>query len=941
MNTDFQLLAALLRQWEEIKDSQITTEGSYWHGAFAGNTPSAPYEGIIQIDAYLSVTVPLYAHPSSALYRSGELLTCMQRQMDFLLRSQRPSGCVSLNNCNMDSPPDTGFAVHLLALGYHILNRLEDEACRPVLKKMELFLTRAMPGLLNGGIHTPNHRWVLCGALALCYELFGDERLRQRADRFLAEGLDINADGEWTERSNAIYNAVCTIFLYHTARVFGYGQLYEPVSRNLRMMQYMLHPRGEIATEYSSRQDRGVVKRLDGRYYVAFQLMAAHDQDPLLYRLGQEALAGLTLAGEALLYRMFLPQPMQVQLPSQPLPVQYERLLNEGKQAPVTGTQPYKLTAFHAGSPLLRYRQGELSVTVMTGQPDFLYLQYGQARLLGLRLSLGWFGVAGVPFAGMARTGEHEYELTMELEGSYRDAVEKDELPRFDPLQFAAAVYERKETNVSRVQVALRLRLAEDGLTLRALIDGDVPPLFAQLVFSFDPEGSLSGDGLAPIGEHAVWFKRGALVYRNGEDEIEVAGGDFEHGFAALRNDRLDPQYLSAVSNYVAPMDREVRIRCRSSKRVAPDSGRELERIPYPPIDQRKERAPMGAETTRELLQRVAHYTMHPEPEDRHHMRIWQWGQGVALYGLGKAYDAAGNPAYLDEMETWLDHFLRGPEIGRSINTTAPLLAAVKLLRERGAVKYEPVCRAFADWCLHEAPRSTGGAFEHSCTENHYPSELWADTLFMGCLFLAEWGDYSGEAAYKEEAARQFVLHYRYLHDPGSGLIYHGYHGGTGRQMGVLWGRGNGWLAAAAVDVLDLLRDTAEYAPVLQVLQQHLAGVVRVQAGDGGWHTVLDDPSTYEETTATVAFAYSLNKAYHRGYVEGELYAQAALRANGVLLKQIDARGRLTGGSGGTCVMETAEEYNAIGCAYSPFTQGLGLLALAGALLYEGEGDPG
>lgn len=562
LNDDAVLLNVMEAHWRKIKDSQILDPASYWHGAFTENGNGKPYEGLANIDAMLSLTVSLYAHPDSAYYRDAGLLRTIRGQTGFLLRAQLPSGCISLHNCNIDSPPDTGFAVHLTSLSLHVLEKMDDPAAQESCTELRLFLQRTIPGLLVGGIHTPNHRWVLCGALALLYELFGDERLRERADLFLAEGLDINPDGEWTERSNAIYNAVCSIFLYQTARVFGYDHLYEPVARNLRMMQYMLHPRSEIATEYSSRQDRGEIMRLNASYYVAFRLMAGRNADPLFHSFARESLLSLRTGGEALLYRMFLPEEMNAELPLQPLPDRYEVFLNREQTAPVTGTIPYQRTAFHAGSPLIRYRQGELSVTVIAGQPEFIYLQYGQARLLGIRLALGWFGVAGTPFAAIRQTGEHEYELSMELEGSYQDALDGDAVSRTDPLHFAESIPLRAKTNVTVLPVRVGIRLDPAGIDLHFRADAGSPPIFAQAVYSFAPEGTLEGPDLVPINVHASWLKSGQLVYRCGEDWITVDGGAFQHGFEALRNDKLDPAVKSAAANYLTPLKATVRIRC-------------------------------------------------------------------------------------------------------------------------------------------------------------------------------------------------------------------------------------------------------------------------------------------------------------------------------------------------------------------------------------------
>ena len=145
-------------------------------------------------------------------------------------------------------------------------------------------------------------------------------------------------------------------------------------------------------------------------------------------------------------------------------------------------------------------------------------------------------------------------------------------------------------------------------------------------------------------------------------------------------------------------------------------------------------------------------------------MDIWQWDEGVAMYGFSKAYDATGDTKILDFMQKWLDYHIEKMDFGYSINTTAPLLGMIKLMEcGRGNERYEKICADFATWCIAECPRADRGTFEHTCTANKYDNQIWADTLFMGCLFLIKYGLYIKNDLYIKEAARQFVLHYQFL----------------------------------------------------------------------------------------------------------------------------------------------------------------------------------
>lgn len=307
----------------------------------------------------------------------------------------------------------------------------------------------------------------------------------------------------------------------------------------------------------------------------------------------------------------------------------------------------------------------------------------------------------------------------------------------------------------------------------------------------------------------------------------------------------------------------------------------------------------------------------------------WQWDQGVMMQGLVKAFERTGDRDIYDFIKYWVDYHLDRMDFGYSINTTAPLLGVMKLLEfEPDNERYQKICKSFADWCLAEEPRADLGAFEHSCTANKYPNQVWADTLFMGCLFLVKWGLFTNEEVYIKEALRQFTLHDHFLRDRSTGLIVHGYDCNTREQKGVAWGRGNCWLAVAGAEVLSLLDKSVDgYDRLLQIYTAHIKSVMKYQEKEG-WHTVIDHADTYIEMSATAAFAYSLKKAVNEGILDEDCTA-AAEAAAAAVRADIDADGAVQHGSMGTCVMEDYRDYNEIEFGYTYFTQGLALMLLS------------
>ncbi|THF82163.1 hypothetical protein [Cohnella fermenti] len=513
----------------------------------------------------LALLAVLHSHPESRLHRSPELAADMERTAKELLGIQLPSGNVSLYNCNIDSPPDTAFTAHMAALIVQLLQKRGGTGTSGTVETLLLFLRRASPALLEGGIHTPNHRWVVASALAKLEELFGDEGYRERAFLFLNEGLDVTDYGEWTERSNSIYNAICAYYLHTVGVVFGHEPSLEAAGRTLRMMRWLLHPGDTLATEYSGRQDLGQIARMDDRYYAAFHLMAARDRDPELAALAGIAARTAPRGSLALLHWTLEPERMEPTVEAAPLSERYTVLLGEGNSAPVPDRVPYAgpVVKHPHGAPVLRHRRGPLSVTAMAGQPECLYVQYGEARLLALKLGIGWFGAGAVSFPTIERLADDRFRLEAELEGCYFGPLPEERTRAARGSYVAMPNHLRSRIGVVRTRAAMELTLHDDGLDIRVAA-GDGRGIYLQAVCLFPgDEGELRGDRLETMGPGIRRLSEGTAEFRSGRDILVVEGGACEHDEVAMRNDSPAPHARTMTVNWTTPTDAVLRIRGR------------------------------------------------------------------------------------------------------------------------------------------------------------------------------------------------------------------------------------------------------------------------------------------------------------------------------------------------------------------------------------------
>ena len=312
----------------------------------------------------------------------------------------------------------------------------------------------------------------------------------------------------------------------------------------------------------------------------------------------------------------------------------------------------------------------------------------------------------------------------------------------------------------------------------------------------------------------------------------------------------------------------------------------------------------------------------------------WEWPQGVGLYGLVRLWQHTGDDALRRTVESWYERRLAAGLPKMNINTTAPLLPLSLLWGATRDPRWEPTLANWSERFMCEAPRAPEGGFQHDVSDKINEDELWDDTLFMAALFLAAYGRAAGKPALVEEAVRQFLVHARYLADPKSGLWFHGWtFAGRHNFARALWARGNSWITVGILDLVEIggLSKAVE-AYLLGVLETQVAALLKLQAPSGAWHTLLDDPSSYEEMSATAGFGYGLMKAARLGIGPKEC-GPAGRRALGAVLANIDDSGVLGNVSYGTRMGHDLQFYRDIPIQPTGYGQALAILCLTEGMI--------
>ncbi len=311
----------------------------------------------------------------------------------------------------------------------------------------------------------------------------------------------------------------------------------------------------------------------------------------------------------------------------------------------------------------------------------------------------------------------------------------------------------------------------------------------------------------------------------------------------------------------------------------------------------------------------------------------WEWPQGVGLYGMWQYYKSTGNKAYLEYILHWFEARMEEGIPTRNVNTTAPMLTLAFVVEETGNEKYLALCCDWAKWVMEQMPRTEEGGLQHIVSGEENRQQMWDDTLFMTVLFLAKIGVMLNNKEYQQEAVYQFLLHARYLEDRKTGLWFHGWcFEGRHNFAEALWARGNCWITAGIPELLQIMDvSEADKRLLIRILNTQIEALAKLQADSGLWHTLLDDPDSYEETSAAAGFAYGILKGIHMGIVS-EAYRRVADKAVDGVLAQVAEDGTVGQVSYGTGMGRNLDHYREIPICPMAYGQSLTVMMLAEAL---------
>jgi unsaturated rhamnogalacturonyl hydrolase len=111
------------------------------------------------------------------------------------------------------------------------------------------------------------------------------------------------------------------------------------------------------------------------------------------------------------------------------------------------------------------------------------------------------------------------------------------------------------------------------------------------------------------------------------------------------------------------------------------------------------------------------------------------------------------------------------------------------------------------------------------------------------------------------------------------------------------WSRGNGWVFAAMVRVLDLIPDNEPHrAEYLKMYNDMAEALIPIQRADGFWNVSLQDPTNFggKEASGTSLFVYGMAWGINKGILSKDKYLPIIQKAwNAVVTESIQPTGFL------------------------------------------------
>ena len=309
---------------------------------------------------------------------------------------------------------------------------------------------------------------------------------------------------------------------------------------------------------------------------------------------------------------------------------------------------------------------------------------------------------------------------------------------------------------------------------------------------------------------------------------------------------------------------------------------------------------PAGAETLQpreEILKTLVkvndHYLKkHPDPllgiPYYSRKKVYEaniWTRAVYFEGLMALHSIYPANRYYDYAYQWADGFKWGMRRDDTTTRNADNYCAAQVYIDLYRLTPRP-----------EMLTKTKGVMNMLVNTPQVEDWTWIDAIQMGMPILAKMSAVTGDPRYAEKAYDM----YSWTRNTLAGGLYNKKDGLWWRDADFVppykepngeecyWSRGNGWVVAALVRVLDEIpADDPHRKEYEKDLKDMCEALVKCQREDGFWNVSLHDPSNFggKELTGTALFVYGMAWGVRNGLLDRETYMPVITKAWNAMVK--------------------------------------------------------
>jgi unsaturated rhamnogalacturonyl hydrolase len=181
----------------------------------------------------------------------------------------------------------------------------------------------------------------------------------------------------------------------------------------------------------------------------------------------------------------------------------------------------------------------------------------------------------------------------------------------------------------------------------------------------------------------------------------------------------------------------------------------------------------------------------------------------------------------------------------------------------------------------------------------------WCDALFMAPPVLARLSTATGDMKYLNFMNTLWWDTHEFLYDTECHLFFRdqnfivrpdGSHLREKNGQKIFWSRGNGWVMAGIVRVLQFMPDDYPYRQkFIQLIEEMAEAVCRLQHADGLWRASLLDSDHFPapESSGSALFCYSIAWGINNGILDRKIYLPVVENIWHGLVGCLDEAGRL------------------------------------------------